>query len=443
MVEKSYRDFIPEKYQDQQDLWENGYPADKAEFLNSLTPDLLAVFLKTVDYKSLSEIIKDLDYQTSYFIAKTYDAEQLSDILASMYSDDAADFLGKMPVGKVKEIFDRLRETQAKELQRLLGYSEESAGGLMNTQFIAFYEDNTVQKVLNKLRELISEPEMIYYIYIISRRKELRGVLSVRQLLAADPTEKMQNIMNEDVIKVPVDMDQEEVAEVLNKYDLLAVPVINNKNQLVGIITVDDILEVMEDEATEDIYKMAATTDVYDVKGGLLSIVKKRIPWLLILLVGDLLSGSVIQKFEASLQAIVALAIFIPVLMDMGGNVGTQSLTVVVRGLATGKLYLANFFSHIYREIKVGLIMALIIGISISVIVIVWQGDPILGLIVGVSMFATLLTAIIVGTSIPFIMDAIGVDPALASGPFITTIVDITGLFIYFYMASILINNYL
>ena len=284
---------------------------------------------------------------------------------------------------------------------------------------------------------------MIYYIYIISRRKELKGVLSVRQLLAADPTEKMQNIMSEDVIKVPVDMDQEEVAEVLNKYDLLAVPVINNKNQLVGIITVDDILEVMEDEATEDIYKMAATTDVYDVKGGLLSIVKKRIPWLLILLVGDLLSGSVIQKFEASLQAIVALAIFIPVLMDMGGNVGTQSLTVVVRGLATGKLYLANFFSHIYREIKVGLIMALIIGISISVIVIVWQGDPILGLIVGVSMFATLLTAIIVGTSIPFIMDAIGVDPALASGPFITTIVDITGLFIYFYMASILINNYL
>ncbi len=443
MVEKSYKDFIPEKYQDRQDFWENGYSADKAEFLNSLSPDLLADFLATIDYKSLSKIIKDLDYQTSYFIAKTYDAEQLSDILTSMYSDDAADFLGKMPVGKVKEIFDRLRETQAKELQRLLGYSEESAGGLMNTQFIAFYEDNNVQKVLNKLRELISEPEMIYYIYIISRRKELKGVLSVRQLLAADPTEKMQNIMSEDVIKVPVDMDQEEVAEILNKYDLLAVPVINNKNQLVGIITVDDILEVMEDEATEDIYKMAATTDVYDVKGGLLSIVKKRIPWLLILLVGDLLSGSVIHKFETSLQAIVALAIFIPVLMDMGGNVGTQSLTVVVRGLATGKLYLANFFSHIWREIKVGFIMALIIGISISAIVIVWQGDPILGLIVGVSMFATLLTAIIVGTSIPFIMDAIGVDPALASGPFITTIVDITGLFIYFYMASILINNYL
>lgn len=443
MAENKYSNYFPEKYDNIDEFWEKSYPADKAEFLNILSPDLLKDFLDKIDFMSLSEIIKDLDYQTSNFIAQTYDTDKLSKILTSMYSDDAADFLGTMPVGKVKAILDKLRATQALELQRLLGYSEESAGGLMNTQFIAFYEDNTVDKVLSKLRDLISEPEMIYYIYIISRTKELKGVLSVRQLLAAEPDEIMKNIMSQEVIDVQINMDQEDVADVLNKYDLLAVPVVNKKNQLVGIITVDDIIEVIEDEATEDIYKMAATTDVYDVKGGLLSIVKKRIPWLLILLVGDLLSGSVIKNFEASLQAIVALAFFIPVLMDMGGNVGTQSLAVVVRGLATGKLYLSNYLSHIWREIKVGLIMALILGLAISAIVLYWQGDPKLGIVVGVSMFATLLTAIIVGTSVPFIMDAVGVDPALASGPFITTIVDITGLFIYFYMATILINNYL
>jgi magnesium transporter len=249
--------------------------------------------------------------------------------------------------------------------------------------------------------------------------------------------------MTDDVIKVGINKDQEEVANILSKYDLLAVPVVNKQGQLMGIVTVDDVIDVIEDEATEDFYKLAATSNVYNVEGGVLAVVKKRLPWLLILLVGDLISGSVIQGFEASLQAIVALAFFIPVLMDMGGNVGTQSLTVVVRGLATGELYFKKFLSHLWQEIKVGLIMAFVLGLSLSLIVLFWQGNPILGFIVGVSMFSTLLTAITVGTSIPFLMEALGVDPAIASGPFITTIVDISGLFIYFSMATILMKKLL
>jgi len=245
--------------------------------------------------------------------------------------------------------------------------------------------------------------------------------------------------MTENVIKVEINMDQEEVARILAKYDLLAVPVVNKKNQLMGIITVDDAIDVIEDEATEDIYKMAATA--YIDRGGLLQAVKKRLPWLIILLVGDLLSGSVIKGFEVSLQTIVALAFFIPVLMDMGGNIGTQALTVVVRGLATGELHLTHFWRHLWQEIRVGFIMALILGAAIFGVAYLWQGNFSLGIVVGSSMFITLITAIIAGTSIPFIIDALGADPAVAAGPFITTLIDITGLFIYFTMATILMEK--
>jgi magnesium transporter len=282
--------------------------------------------------------------------------------------------------------------------------------------------------------------ETKYYIYVINHRKELVGVLSVRQLLGAQPQTRLQEIMNENVIKVNINLDQEKVASVLSKYDLLAVPVLNKHKQLMGIVTVDDALDVIEEEATEDIYKMSATSDIDEI-GGVWQGVKKRIPWLLILLIGDLLSGSVISGFEHSLQAVVALAFFIPVLMDMGGNVGTQSLTVVVRGLATGELRFSDFWSHLWQEVKVGFIIAAVIGLSISTITFVWQGNPFLGFIVGFSMFTTLLTAVTAGTSIPFIMKWLGADPAVAAGPFITTIIDVSGLLIYFTIATLLMEK--
>ncbi len=438
---RKIEEYLPENFSSLNDFWKRAYPADIAEFLLNLPLSEKKYILEKISIEQLSDTVRDLDYETSNYIAKYYSPEQLEKILSNMYPDDAVDFLGTMPIGKTKEILGRLKKTEANELQRLLGYEEESAGGLMNTDYIAFYADNKVSQVLDKLRELVSEPEMIYYIYVISRTKELLGVLSVRQILTVKPDTQLREIMNENVINVSVNMDQEEVAGILSKYDLLAVPVINKQGKLVGIITVDDAIDVLEEEATEDIYKMNITADIYDIRGGIVQAVKKRLPWLLILLIGDLLSGSVIQGFEASLQAIVALAIFIPVLMDMGGNVGTQSLTVVVRSLATGDLHNSNFWSHLWNEIKVGLIMAVVLGSILSVIVFFWHGNPLLGLVVGVSMFVTMLTAITLGTSIPFILNTLGTDPAIAAGPFITTLVDISGLFIYFTLATVLIKK--
>lgn len=433
---------IPDRFDTKTDFWENAYPADIADLINEVPDDKINKVVNKLSTETLGRVTGLLDIEKQEYIARYFSAKRLSNVLTYMYPDDAADFLGTIPVGKVKEILNKLKDNQAEELQRLLEYDEESAGGIMTPQFIAFYTDQKVERVIKKLRKLVSEPEMIYYLYVISRDKELVGVLSVRQLLAADSEEKLSNIMTENVIKARTNQDQEEVAHILSKYDLLAVPVVNKRDQLMGIITVDDAIDVIEEEATEDIYKMAATSNIYEHEG-IMTAVKKRIPWLFILLIGDLLSGTVIKGFEDSLQAVVALAIFIPVLMDMGGNAGTQSLTVVVRGLATGNLSFSNFGRHLLQEVKVGFIMAAVLGLSLTLITFLWQGNATLGIVVGVSMFATLLTAVTVGTSIPFIINSLGADPAIAAGPFITTLIDITGLFIYFSMATLLLENLL
>lgn len=440
MEELKLKEFLPDEYLTLDDFLAEAYPADIADFIMRLEEEEREyLFREKLSLPQLAEIISHLDYETQHYLANLLSDQDISDILSQMYSDDAVDFLGSMPVGKVKNILNLMRDQKASELQRLLGYDDESAGGLMTTEYLAFYSDLTAAEVLEKLRKISPEAEMIYYIYVISRTKELLGVLSVRQLLAAQPDIQLKDLMTEHVIKVEIDLDQEEVAHIFAKYDLLAVPVVNKKNQLMGIITVDDAIDVIEDEATEDIYKMAATADIDT--GRLLASIKKRLPWLLLLLVGDLLSGSVIKSFEESLQTIVALAFFIPVLMDMGGNVGTQSLTVVVRGLATGDLHHSRFFRHLWQEVRLGIIMALILGATISVVAYFWQGNPSLGIVVGVSMFITLLAAIIAGTSIPFIIDFLGADPAVAAGPFITTLIDISGLFIYFTMANLLMEK--
>lgn len=434
------KEYIISEYGSVDAFLEKAYAADIAEFLMEIPKEEVRDILDRFSDKEKARIISYVNEKTAKHIAKTYDARALSVIISNMYSDDAADFLGIMSVGKVKEVLNLMKKELAVELQKLMEFDEKSAGGLMNTEYIAFYEDHTVEEVIKNIRNLVHEQEMIYYIYILNRRKMLVGVVSVRQLLIARPETVLKDIMNENVIKVTVNTEQQEVARLLSKYDLLALPVVNKHDQLLGVITIDDALDIIEEEATEDIYKISVTSDI-ESAGGVLQAVKQRLPWLIILLFGDLLAGSVISGFEESLQAVVALAFFIPVLMDMGGNIGTQVLTVVVRGLATGELRMSDFKNHLSQEIKVGFIIAIIIGISISLIAVIWQSSLVLGFIIGLSMFLTLVTSAAVGTIMPFVVKRLGVDPAIAAGPFITTIIDITGLLIYFSIASLLMEK--
>ncbi|RCW45380.1 magnesium transporter [Halanaerobium sp. MA284_MarDTE_T2] len=411
--------------------------------MSELPENVLIELVEDFNYEILSQIIIFFEEELQKKIAEKMSVLKTAQVLSAMYSDDAADFLSILSVGKVKKVLKLMKENDALKLKELLHYDDESAGGRMTTEFIAFYADNTAQSVLNKIRKIITEPEMIYYIYVISRKKELVGVLSVRQLLTAQPDTKLKDIMNKRAIKVNIAADQEEAARIISKYDLLAVPVVNDHNQLLGIITVDDIIDILEEETTEDLFKISGATNAYDIRGNFMEAVKKRIPWLFILLIGDLLSGTVIHRFEASLESIVALAIFIPVLMDMGGNVGTQSLTVVVRGLATEELDFSHFIKHLFSELKAGLVMGVIISFSLFIITFLWHQNFALSSVVAFSMLITMITAVTAGTSIPFFVDYFGADPAVAAGPFITTLIDISGLFIYFTIASLLMEKLL
>ena len=418
------------------------YPADMAELVAELSSQELKFIIPVISLEKLAFSFSELDASTRNVLLNFLTPQQLKVVLNEMYSDDVADLLGELTIGQSKELLKLMKSKEAQQIQKLLGYDEESAGGIMTTEYLAVKDHKTVGAALDKIREIATRAEMIYYIYIINPNKELLGVISMRELLTADPQKKLKEIMHRKVIKVQVDVDQEEVANQMSKYDLLAIPVVNQHNQLLGVITVDDALDVIEEEATEDIYKMAATSEfeITAAEEGIWSGVFKRLPWLLILLFASMLSGTVIGTFSNSLSEVVALAFFIPTLTGTGGNAGTQSLAIVVRGIATGDLEQDKMFRHLFREVRVGATTALICGLVISLIAFFWQGTYFIGLVVGLAMFFTIITATLVGTAIPFVIDYLGADPAVAAGPFITTVIDVSGLFIYFSLAKLLLQ---
>jgi len=316
----------------------------------------------------------------------------------------------------------------------------------MTKEFIALPEYLTAEEAINKLRELSPEAEMIYYVYIVDRRGRLVGVLSLRDLIVASPPAKISEIMKKDVISVLDTADQETVARIIADYDFLALPVTNSQGILLGIITVDDIIDVMQEEVTEDIYTMVGSSEIYEdklIKANSLNRTKARLPWLFICMAGEIISGSVIKFYSDTLQTAMAMAFYIPVIMAMGGNVGAQSSTITVRGLATGQLEVEELWHNIWTETKVGLLIGIIVGVIIALIALLWQGNYVLGLVIGLSLCLTMITAATVGTLLPLIFTKINIDPAIAAGPFITTIVDTGSLLIYFALGALLFKRFI
>lgn len=378
--------------------------------------------------------------QVTHF--RLLDPQKASAILREMASDDAVDILGELSPEEAGALL-RLVEEDAPAFSGLLKYPEESAGGIMTTEYISLPSDIPAEEAILRLREIAPGAETIYYVYVVDEEGRLIGVLSLRDLIASSDGTPLSEIMRSNIISVNAALDQEEVARIVSKYDLLAVPVVDDQNRLLGIITVDDILDVLEQEATEDIYRLAGAGEVEGVElmeAPPFKVVGRRLPWLLISMIGGILSGSVIGIFESTLEAILVLAIFIPVIMDMGGNVGTQSSTIFVRGIATGEIESGEAWRYFFREIRVGLLMGLITGILISLATTLWQGDPYLGVVVGVSMIATVTLAAVIGTLVPLLCSLAGIDPAIAAGPFVTTVKDVTGLLIYFGIATLFLD---
>jgi magnesium transporter len=419
------------------------HPVDLAELLAQMDSDTARAYvLLLLPGEDAALVMQELEYDVQSRLLETLEPSQASRVLEEMSSDDLADLLAQVQPGRAQEIMELLED--AEDVRELLTYKEDSAGGIMTTEFIALQEDMTAHETIETLRRLAPDAETVYYLYVINGGGRLTGVLSLRDLIVAQPQVLLKDIMETNVVSVDVTTDQEEVAKVVSKYDLLAVPVVGHDGVLEGIVTFDDVIDVLEQEATEDIYRMAGagSGEADDlVKGGPWLRMGRRLPWLVILLFVGFLSANVIRGFASTLESVVALAYFIPVLIDMGGNVGTQSFAVVVRGLATGEVERKDLIRVMLREAQVGVLLGVACGTLVALAAFMWQGSPILGAVVGLSMSLTLLIAAVVGAVVPMVVDRFGMDSAVASGPLITTIIDVSGLLIYFSMATSLMER--
>lgn len=412
------------------------HPYDQAQFFIEVEPShrlLIYSYLSPQEVAAMMEHIELEDIQPFFIEMHPRFAAA---VFAEMATDDAVDILNEMEKDKVVSFLTIMDAEAAQGIKDLLHYEEKTAGSIMTTEFISVYKTQTVKDTMKQLKKEGPDAETIYYLYVVDDDKRLVGVLSLRDLIISDDDAKIESIMNENAFFVSVADDQEEVAKMMRDYDFLAVPVVDFQQHLLGIITVDDILDVIDEEASEDYSKLAGISDVDRPDTSPFTAAKKRLPWLIILLFLGLLTASLIGQFEETLSKVTILSIFIPLIAGMAGNTGTQALAVAVRGLATGEYGETGKMKLILREAGTGLITGTVCGIVITLVIFLWQGNLYLGILVGLSIMTTLVVATLAGSLIPLLMHRLKIDPAVASGPFITTINDIISILIYFGLAT-------
>lgn len=403
-----------------------------------------------MDEEKASEFFQHAHVSIQLDLLDYFTPDEAVRYISQLALDDRVKLLEELPSALVKKILKSLPDKEKHETIKLLSYKIETAGRLMNPEFIAVRPDMTVSLVLEQIRDKDKDKEMIYSLYVTDKNKTLLGVLSLRDVLVSSPETKVKDLMTKNPVKVSTNQDQEETARILQKTDFLAIPVVNEKNQLQGIVTTDDALDTIEEEITEDIYDKAGLDFITQresvrsgklVNGTLFQIWRIRIPFLVITLLGGMLAGLVVNAFEETLAAVTAVAFFIPVVMDMGGNVGTQSSTIFTRAMVLGQISLKKFYQHLLKEMTIGLGMGLLLGTSAGIIASVWQEIPALGLILGLSLIITITVATGLGFLIPYILLKLGYDQAAGSDPIITTIKDITGLMVYFILVSTFLSQ--
>tara|TARA_B100000029_G_scaffold215451_2_gene213276 strand:- start:50 stop:1420 length:1371 start_codon:yes stop_codon:yes gene_type:complete len=368
--------------------------------------------------------------------------ERIVDLIQNASTNDQSYILGALEKTKAESVTDLLKKEELEEIEEIMGYPEDSAGSLMETDIFTLYQDTTCGEALKTLQDQ-KDAEMVFYLYITNEDDSLVGVASLRAL-ATTPTDTMlKHIMVKKVHYVRPETDQEDVAQIVAQYNYLAVPVVDDDNKLIGIVTVDDVVDVIREEATEDFLQMAgAGKDREILLKSSWENAKVRLPWLFASWMGGIIAASVIGTYEYMLESIVALAAFIPIIIGMGGNIGTQSSTIIVRGMATGRIEIGSELSVLIKEIKVGLLLGILYGIMLGLFANFKfiETDPMLGVVVGLSICCSMLLAVTVGTFTPLILRKLDVDPAVATSPFVTTSIDILGVLLYFLIAGYLLT---
>ncbi|WP_100330082.1 magnesium transporter [Bacillus xiapuensis] len=419
-----------------QKLLDELHPYDMAAIYTNLPEKHQTRYLLQLSIPVLTDMIQELDNEDQLAVLKKVGKERSRKVLDDMDNDDLASLLDDMSPEKIKTFLAGMKKEESTIVENMMTYPPETAGRLMTNRFVWIRDSYTVREAVDKLKSFAEYAETINYLYVIDEHNKLVGVVSYRDLLIADLHDKVQDIMYTRVISVSVYTDQEEVARLIERYDFLAIPVVDEEGVLMGIATFDDIIDVVIQEANEDIEKLSATGKSIDFDTKAAVAAFRRLPWLILLLFIGLVSGSIISGYEETLQKVVALTFFMPMIAGMTGNTGTQSLAVVVRGLASRDIDMKTVISLIAREFGVGLIIGTICSLLIFLIAFFWQGSAVLGIVVGASLLMTLIIGTLAGTVIPLILYKLKIDPAVASGPLITTINDILSLIIYFTIAS-------
>lgn len=417
------------------------HPADIAHLFRYLEQKEQRLLFNLIsDPEVAGYVLAELDHAVSAQLLEQLNKQQILVILQNMPTDDAADIIQNLPEDLAAEILSLMKDEDSEEIEELLQYDEDTAGGIMSSETFALREELTVKEAIQSL-QTADDVEMVFYLYVTDEHNHLVGVLSLRQLLTVAPTTVLSDVMIRDVISVRTDMDQEEVARVVEKYNILAVPVVDDSNKLMGLITVDDVIDVLREEATEDIYKMAGANEEELLLGNeAFKIARLRLPWLITNLFGGVITGYLMWSFKVTIKDVIALISFIPVITGMGGNVGVQSATIVVRGFATGKIDFSTLRQVFLKELRVGLIMGIVCGLTVGLVAWGWHHNPYLGLVVGIAMSVAISVAATMGVLAPTFFKKIGVDPAIAATPFVQTANDISGILIYFATATMFID---
>lgn len=413
------------------------HAADLSIVFRSLTVGKQLQLLNMIqDTEKKGILFSELDENTFSTLSNELELEDIVEVLEQMPSDDVADLIGRLPDEQSDAILEKMKKEGSEEIEGLLKYDDDTAGGIMVTDFIALLQDLTAKEAIEQIQTEYHDVEMPFYLYVVDEYGKLVGVISLRQLVVVPPETPLKKFMTTDVFAVRTDVDQEEVAKLVARYDILAVPVVDESNRLEGIVTVDDVIDIFRQEATEDMLKMAGVSEEYVETQSILRSTKTRLPWLLASCAGGIMALLIIGRFEGTLNQFAYLAAFIPVIMGMGGNIGTQSSTIVVRGLATGRINVRDFWRVVSKEFSIGLIMGLFYAALIGTVAQLQYTVQMLAMIVGLAVIISMTVAALVGSGVPLLLARINIDPAVATGPFVTTAIDIISVYCYFILAT-------
>ena len=427
------------QYQELKKYLANSQIADIAEFLDQLDLKTALLVFRLLPKDEAAAVFAYLSPLRQTELSKLVNENELQQIINDLFFDDKIDFLEEMPASVVKRIIQNSSEKERTLINQFLHYPEDSAGSVMTIEYVDLKKEMSVQAALERIRHTAPDKETIYVCYVIDASRHLEGIVSLRDLVIAAPEQKISEIMQQDIIFAKTNDDKEYIADLVKKYDLLAIPITDNEKRLVGIVTVDDILDVIEDENTEDFHKMAAlqpTTEEY-LDSSVLQMARQRITWLLFLMLSATFTGYIIRSYQSALEAVVALTVFIPMLMDTGGNAGSQSSTLIIRSLALNEISIHHLPKVLWKEFRVSLVVGSILASVNFIRILLVERYPVaVAATVSLTLVFTVMTAKIVGSSLPIFAKQLKIDPAIMASPLITTVVDTISLLIYFSLAT-------